>query len=152
MSDIGLQYCKKHKAVVLPFMGKMPCCIQKEADLASAAVGEAMLVVESAEHKVGAMKEALWKYGVHGIECQKLGDTLQEGDLPYHTHLGPHRTQAVPAGKVKCVCGLNKALGVVDTTPCITHLIGRCDGCGYSYCLNCQTCGKCPEKKEEEER
>lgn len=158
MSDIGLKYCKRHRVVVLPFMGKMPCCIQEELDIAMAATREAMLVVESAEYKLGVVNEsaskaagaysllleALRKYAVHSPECHPLETPLQESDLPYHTHLGPHRTQEVPARKIKCVCGLNEALGDMNTTPCTTHLIGRCEGCGYSYCINCQTCGKCP--------
>lgn len=111
MSDIGLQYCKRHKAVVLPFLGKFPCCIQKEAEEALAAVGEAMLVVGSAEHKLGVAKEALRKYGIHSPKCQSLKTTLQESELPSHLHVPPYRTQ--PA-KIKCICGLDKALGIVD--------------------------------------
>lgn len=114
MRGIGLQYCKKHKAVVLPFMGKLPCCIQEEADQALVAVGEAMLVVESAEHKLGVVKEALRKYGIHSPKCQSLKTTLQESELPSHLHVPPYH---ISPAKINCICGLDEVLGVDVHSP-----------------------------------
>jgi len=64
--------------------------------------------------QIATLREALRKHGIHSPKCQSLKDELQVSDLPSHMHLPPYK---IPAGKIKCVCGLDEALAATEPPP-----------------------------------
>jgi len=60
---------------------------------------------------ITTLRGALRKHGIHSPKCQSLKDELQASELPSHMHLPPYK---VPAGKIRCVCGLDEALAATE--------------------------------------